>query len=156
MERPPPSEHDPQQLYDGQVDGETVVFETEPTTGAYLSAVREGDRICITLNALGKNAAEEWCDTATARTPESVKEIAVARVGSVRAADGSESLIAYGATHSDVAIVEVPGGGSVRTQRHLPFWAHAFFAVPVGSTTVELRYLDSSGTELAPRFADSA
>jgi hypothetical protein len=140
-------ESTPLDLFESQDDGETVVVSTDPSTGAYVSAIRDGDRLCITLNSEGENAPEDWCDTAAVTTPEELDGVAAVRVSEVRAA-GNVTLLAYGWTDPDVSSVRGPDGTEVEVQRNLPFWAYGFFAVPISAQPATLTLITEAGEEL--------
>jgi hypothetical protein len=144
----------PRDLYATQTD-RTVVAD-ELATGSYVTALRTGDRLCITLNESGRSAPDTWCDTTAPRLPEDVTEPLTARVEEVRGVDGVRRLVAFGAVRTDVARVEVDGGSSADTRRSMPFWGCSFFAVSVASTPVAVRLLDAQGNVIATRVVPTA
>jgi hypothetical protein len=144
----------PRDLYATQTDRTVVADET--ATGSYVTAVRTGDRLCITLNESGKSAPDTWCDTTAPRLPEDVTEPITARVEEVRGVDGVRRLVAFGAVRTDVARVEVDGGASADIERRLPFWGCSFFAVSVASTPVTVRLLDAQGSVIGTRVVPTA
>lgn len=144
-----PTQSTPRELFDYQDDGETVVVPTDPTTGAHVSAIRDGDRLCVTLNSYGENSPEEWCDSAAVVTPDELEGFAAARVGEVHATTGATALLAYGWTAPDVRTVRGPDGTEVEVQRNLPFWAYEFFAVPISDEPATLTLITEDGEELS-------
>jgi hypothetical protein len=144
----------PRDLYATQTDRTGVA--DEPSTGSHVTAIRAGDRLCITLNESGKSAPDTWCDTAAPRLPEDVTEPITARVEEVRGTDGVRRLVAFGAVRTDVARVEVDGGSSADARRTLPFWGCSFFAVSVASTPVAVRLLDAHGNVIGTRAVPTA
>lgn len=141
-------ESTPKELFESQDDGESVVVTADPEIGAYVSAVRDGDRLCVTLNATGKNSPEDWCDSAAVATPEELEGLAAVRVSEVHAASGATELLAYGWTHPDVSLVRRPDGAEVEVQRSLPFWAYGFFVVPIPAEPTTLTFITGAGEEV--------
>jgi len=141
-------ESTPRELFEHQDDGETVVVANDPRIGdAYVSAIRDGDRLCVTLNASGENAPEDWCDWAAVVTPDELEASTAVGVGTVQAPSGDKVVVAYGWTEPDVTTVRGPDGTEVAVQRNLPFWAYGFFALPIPAEPATLTLVHADGEE---------
>ena len=115
-----PSPDDPNavtaELYDAQAAGATVMVDRAGTEGWYLSAERQNDRICLRLDAAGRDDGFDDCST-PAHGPWPLGSVSLARTELA----GVDYLI--GVTTSAVSVVTTTGLNhrTVALDSHLPY-----------------------------------